>query len=458
MIFEQANQAADDLGVELLLDRLEPQPNATVWHTKMARKMASLCQGGVDGLFVSIPSDQVVAAIEECRSLNVPVISINSGAKIAEEIGLIHHISQIEYAAGRAAGERLADSGIEEALCINAELGNVATAERCRGFLEVMVERNVTNLGVVETDRDTNAATRQAIEDFVGRSDDWEGLGILNVISLLTDVMITLKESHPSLRVGSFDLSNSIFEGLDSGALEFSIDQNPFVQGYMPVWLLAVLASTKQHLENRFIESGPTLITSSPSEPLQQCTENNFEVCERPVDVIYEDNLLDPGILIFGHIAMVTSWVLSLYFLVWIYRNQHQSIVQASQPEFLALICIGAFISSSTLIALSFQAESGEDTSKASMGCVIAPFLYTTGWILMFGSLCGKTFRIFKIMENCSHDKQKVVSFYKTLKVVIVAMVVDLTIIISWTLVNPLEVSVTHFVCVVGDVAALTCR
>ena len=60
----------------------------------------SLLQG-VDGLFITIPSDNVVAAIKECQALNVPVISVNTGAQLAVDLGLLHHISQLEYSAVR---------------------------------------------------------------------------------------------------------------------------------------------------------------------------------------------------------------------------------------------------------------------------------------------------------------------------------------------------------------------
>ena len=105
IVFAQANQAADDLGIDLKLDRLAPQPSSEVLHSKMATKIVSLCNEGVDGLFVSIPSDSVAAAIKACQSLNVPVISVNSGAQLAMDLGLTHHISQVEYSAGFEAGK-----------------------------------------------------------------------------------------------------------------------------------------------------------------------------------------------------------------------------------------------------------------------------------------------------------------------------------------------------------------
>jgi ABC-type sugar transport system substrate-binding protein len=56
IVYTAANQAADDFDVELELDRMEPD-EADVLHFKMATQIEKLCQEGVDGIFVTIPSD-----------------------------------------------------------------------------------------------------------------------------------------------------------------------------------------------------------------------------------------------------------------------------------------------------------------------------------------------------------------------------------------------------------------
>jgi simple sugar transport system substrate-binding protein len=442
VVFVQAEQAADDLGIDLRLDRLEPQPTTEIWHAKMASKMISLCQEGVDGLFITIPGASVVKAIQECEALNVPVMSINAGAATAKEIGLIHHISQLEYAAGFAAGKRLIEGGMKEAMCLIYEEGNVANQERCQGLIDAVAKSpDATYLETVIVDRDSDAATVKAIEDTVGRDGEWDGVGILNNGPDTAGVIVKLQDIHPKILAGTFDLSDTIYNGLDEEVFLFAIDQNPFVQGYMPIWLLTLLASTKQHLANTFIESGPRFVEKSPSKALQQCTENHFEVCPRPLDIVYYDNLLDSGILAFGYVAVAISWALSLFFLGWIVKNRKLDVVQASQPDFLALICGGAVISSSTLVALSFQAGTNEDTTKASTGCTVAPFLYTIGWVLIFSSLCAKTFRMFKIRKNLAENRQEVVSFASMLKIVVFALVADMLVVVTWTVANPLVVS-----------------
>lgn len=75
---------------------------------------------------------KVLDAIRLCQSLKIPVISVNAGADLSQELGLLQHVGQMEYTAGYGAALRLADEGIREAYCLNHQVGNIVLDERCR--------------------------------------------------------------------------------------------------------------------------------------------------------------------------------------------------------------------------------------------------------------------------------------------------------------------------------------
>jgi hypothetical protein len=155
---------------------------------------------------------------------------------------------------------------------------------------------------------------------------------------------------------------------------------------------------------------------------------------------VYEDNLLSGGILALGYIATCTTWILAIVFMGWIYKHRNDAVVKVSQVEFLALICVGAMISSSTVVALSLQAGLDEDTSAASAGCQAAPFLYAIGWVLQYSSLSAKTYRLYQTMMNTKQMKRSSVTALHTLPIVIVCILIDLIIVIVWTVKSPLVV------------------
>mmetsp|Transcript_42994 Transcript_42994/g.103963 ORF Transcript_42994/g.103963 Transcript_42994/m.103963 type:complete len:1227 (+) Transcript_42994:445-4125(+) len=154
--------------------------------------------------------------------------------------------------------------------------------------------------------------------------------------------------------------------------------------------------------------------------------------------VMVDDNLLSTGVLIFGYVMVAITWLLCFGFLGWIWFYRNDPVVNVSQKEFLVLICIGALISSSTIISLSFQAGSDDDTSQASIGCTVAPFLYTIGWALQYSSLTAKTFRLFTIMKNNQKMRRVKVTVREMSLIVVFVLVVDIAILVSWTVVSPL--------------------
>jgi simple sugar transport system substrate-binding protein len=204
----------------------------------MTQQIISLCQRGVDGIFVTIPSHLVHPAIKECQALNIPVVSINSGAQDALELGLVHHISQLEYEGGFQAGTRMALEGITEAICLFYEAGNSALLERCEGFQAGLkeVSHDIEYLGAFVIAFDSKVLSIEGLEKAVGKEGDWTGLGALSVGAQTVGPLLEVKKLHPKLLFGTFDINNEVYVG---------IDQNPFMQGYMPVWLLTMMIHTE---------------------------------------------------------------------------------------------------------------------------------------------------------------------------------------------------------------------
>src|SRR5690606_31972888 len=98
-----------------------------------------------DGLVISNPDpDALNSVVQSALDAGIPVISINSGSDVAEEIGVLAHIGQTEYAAGFGGGQRMADAGATNALCVNQEVGNVSLDLRCQGFSDAMAEAGAT--------------------------------------------------------------------------------------------------------------------------------------------------------------------------------------------------------------------------------------------------------------------------------------------------------------------------
>ena len=98
-----------------------------------------------------------------------------------------------------------------------------------------------------------------------------------------TDAILALgpTSAHPTLRAlsknrnlndiyfGTFDLSSEISAAIKEGTIDFAIDQQPYLQGYLPVSFLT-LYSRYGLIPSNNVNSGPGFITKENIELVEQ--------------------------------------------------------------------------------------------------------------------------------------------------------------------------------------------
>ncbi len=212
-----------------------------------------------DGIVVSIPdADALGPSIEKAVAAGIPVISMNSGSDVAKKLGALLHVGQDEYTAGKAAGEKLASMGGKIGICVNHEVGNVALDLRCQGFADGFGG----SVKVVPTTNDPSEieAKVKATLESAGDIDTVMALGA----SLSGEACVKAVKGlnlGDSVKVASFDLSASFLEAVSAGDAAFAIDQQQYLQGYLPVSFLALHAEFGL-IPGGDVPSGPNLITA----------------------------------------------------------------------------------------------------------------------------------------------------------------------------------------------------
>jgi len=152
-----------------------------------------------------------------------------------------------------------------------------------------------------------------------------------------------------------------------------------------------------------------------------------------------DSNLIPIGLKSMGYLFVVISWSLSIGYLAWMVVNKNDSVIKIGQPEFLFFICVGAMISSSTIIPLTLaEADDGEDTSAASRNCQAIPFLYSIGWVLMYSSLTAKSYRLTMVAAAANSMSRVTVTAKRMYKIIVGFLVLDAIILITWQVVDPL--------------------
>lgn len=224
-----ADAAAEDLGVEVVWLGSNNDPEAQVQFIDQA------LSEGTDGIASSLPSpDQLVGPLTAAVEAGTPVITLNSGVDQYAEIGAITHVGQTEFIAGQGAGERFNELGATKVLCGIQEQSNVALEERCAGLADTFSGEVVSDFMGLDADttaqENTISATMQADPDI----DGFMGVGPVIAMSGLR----AAQGLGLDIPVGGFDITTEIISAIDAGDVAFTVDQQQYVQGYLPVLLL----------------------------------------------------------------------------------------------------------------------------------------------------------------------------------------------------------------------------
>ena len=234
-------------------------------ETYSLARMRSLIDQAVasrpDGLVVSIPEPGLAPAIRRAVRAGIPVVSINSGGDAAKRLGVLAHVGQPEYEAGYRAGRRLAGSGARRVLCINQQIGNQGLDARCRGLASALRKAGGSSRVIGVDDQDI-AASRD-IGAAIARYDA-DGVLCLNATTGLQAAQ-AVRRARRSTRteVGTFDLGPDVLREVRRGRIAFAIDQQAYIQGYLPVILLAQRARFGLFPARRgqLIPTGPNFVT-----------------------------------------------------------------------------------------------------------------------------------------------------------------------------------------------------
>lgn len=247
--------ASKDLGVTVTYN--SPQ---TFDMVAMSRLIDAEVAKKPDGLVVSIPDSNALGnSIKAAVAAGIPVISINSGSDVYKQLGVLLHVGQTEYEAGFGGGEKMAGAGVKNALCVNHEVGNASLDLRCKGFLDAITKAGGTGKVLAVNAADPTDSQQKVTAALGGGIDGIMTLGPLGSKAALA----ALKQGGNvgKVKLGTFDLTPDVLAGIRDGELEFAIDQQQYLQGYLPVVVLAQYKQFGVLPAGGILPTGPGFVT-----------------------------------------------------------------------------------------------------------------------------------------------------------------------------------------------------
>lgn len=224
----------------------------------MAKLIESAAVTKPDGIIVSLPdADALGGAIKAASSSGIPIITINSGLEKSKEVGALTHVGQPESLAGEAAGARAKAEGATKALCLNQEAFNTSLVARCEGYFKAMGQ----DLNMIDVSNDVaQIKTRTAA---ALQSDQSIDALLATGPHVCEAAAEAIKEVGAKVHLSCFDMTPGVINLIKAGEVKYTIDQQQYLQGYMPVIVLHLYNTNAGMLPGANIPSGPGFVDAT---------------------------------------------------------------------------------------------------------------------------------------------------------------------------------------------------
>ncbi|NVK71835.1 sugar ABC transporter substrate-binding protein [Marinomonas sp. CT5] len=264
VIKNAVKQAASDMHVTV-----EYRNPPTGDLADMARIVEQAVATNPDGIVLSIADfDTLEGPLEKASKKGIPFITMNSGTQEqSKALGALLHVGQPEFAAGYGAGQRAKKHGVKSFLCVNHYITNPASVERCMGFAKGLG----VELGsqMIDSGSDpTNVETK--VSAYLRKNPNTEAILTLGPTSAHPTLRALSKNRNlKNIYFGTFDLSGEISAAIKDGRINFAIDQQPYLQGYLPISFLT-LYTRYGLIPSNDVNSGPGFITKDNIELVEK--------------------------------------------------------------------------------------------------------------------------------------------------------------------------------------------
>jgi simple sugar transport system substrate-binding protein len=261
-----AEDAGKQLGVTVKYSESANDPQ------KQAQLIDSAVTEKVDGIAVSAPNpDAIRDSLKKATDAGIPFITLNSGAEDYKALGAITHVGQTETIAGEGAGAKFKEAGAKKLLCVIHEQSNIGLNQRCdgakKGFggeVENLQVKGVDDIQTTLTEIQSKLQSDKSIDA---------------VLTLNPDIAVAardaVKGAGSSAKLATFDLSGDVVQAIQDGEIDFAVDQQQYLQGYLPVVFLALYKTNANTVGGgQPVLTGPGYVTKDNAETVAQLAKD----------------------------------------------------------------------------------------------------------------------------------------------------------------------------------------
>jgi simple sugar transport system substrate-binding protein len=184
-------------------------------------------------------------------------------------LGALNYVGNEEYPAGLAGGEYFSAKGQKNVICVNTIPGAQNLEDRCKGISDGITKAGgkSTQLPLPSTSFGNATAVAEAIKAELLKDGTIDGVITISAGDADSAAIgIQQADKVKTVALGSFDMNEAGLTRIKDGTQSFAIDQQPYLQGYIAVSLLAAHIDFGNTLPTFPVLTGPGIVDSTNIE------------------------------------------------------------------------------------------------------------------------------------------------------------------------------------------------
>lgn len=234
-----------------------------------------------DGIAVTITDkDAVEPPLMEAIEQDIPVVAINvpDDRDPDERIPYLTYVGADEYQVGVQAANRMLqefDGTPERGVVLIHEPGHAGHEARSAGMEEVFSEEDIP---FERLSGSPDAANNfEALDAYLRANPETDAvftlgpLGAHPALSLMND----LGDDAEGIRLGAVDLSDQIISAIQDGRMVFTVEQQQYLQGYLPIGLMT-LYNQFGLIPREPVLTGPAIVDQDNVDVVEEMVEEGY--------------------------------------------------------------------------------------------------------------------------------------------------------------------------------------
>jgi simple sugar transport system substrate-binding protein len=203
---------------------------------QMVNAINTAVSSGADGIAVALISNTAFnVPVENALKAGIPVVAYNADSPTNKRLS---YIGQDLKLAGELMGKRIvADVGSGDVVIFTANAGSANLQPRLEGAEKAIKDSGAAIKLTTIVTGSLESGEKTAIEAYWTGHQSTKGMYAVDGgdTAELAGVMQKLGLNAKGVKAGGFDLAEKTQKGLHEGYLEFTIDQQPYLQGFVPI-------------------------------------------------------------------------------------------------------------------------------------------------------------------------------------------------------------------------------